>query len=136
MVHLHSSAAELRGDSSIPVATTMLQGNLLDHRSHLGLFFGRSLLLQRSIETSATDRNQLAHALDTQAALQNLFFSDLLEAPVSPFSPLFWRRASTFCKAPLKKSTSKVFSANSRFSRRFSFRQAAAWVLGRSLSSP
>ncbi len=48
----------------------MLQGNLLDDRSHLGLFFGRSLLFQRSIETSATDRNQLAHALDTQTALK------------------------------------------------------------------
>src|SRR3974377_801186 len=136
MVHLHSSAAELRGDSSIPVTTTMLQGNLLDHRSHLGLFFGRSLPFHRSIETSATDRNQLAQALDTQAALQKHYFSDLLEDPASPVSPLFWRRASTFCKAPLKKSTSKVFSASRRFSRRFSFRQAAAWVLGRAVSSP
>src|SRR5215469_9996489 len=122
MVHLHSSAAELRGDLSIPVTTTMLQGNLLDHQSHLGLFFDRSLLFQRSIETSATDRNQLAQALDARAALQKHYFSDLLVDPISPVSPLFWRRASTFCKAPLKKSTSKVFSASSRFSRRFSFR--------------
>src|SRR5262245_56035998 len=100
----------------------MLQGNLLDHRSHLVLFFDRSLFSERSIETPATDRNQLAHALDTQAALQKHYFSDLLEDPISPVSPLFWRRASTFCKAPLKKSTSRVFSASSRFSRRFSFR--------------
>src|SRR3984893_17812013 len=99
----------------------MLQGNLLDDRSHLGLFFVRSLLFQRSIETSATDRNQLAHALDTQAALQKHRSADLLEGPVSPVPPLFWRRASTFRKAPLKKSTSRVFSASSRFSRRFSF---------------
>ena len=76
---------------------------------------------QRS-ERLVPDRNQLAHALDTQAALQKHYFSDLLEDPVSPVSPLFWRRASTFCKAPLKKSTSRVFSASSRFSRRFSFR--------------
>jgi hypothetical protein len=100
----------------------MLQGNLLDDGSHLGLFFGWSLLFQRSIETSATDRNQLAHALDTQAALQKHYFSDLLEDPVSPVSPLFWRRASTFCKAPLKKSTSRVFSANSCFKRWISLR--------------
>jgi hypothetical protein len=86
----------------------MLQGNLLDDRSHLGLFFGRSLLLQRSIETPATDRNQLAHALDTQAALQKHYFSDLLEDPVSPVSPLFWRRASTFCKAGSKNLSLKL----------------------------
>lgn len=29
---------------------------------------------------------------------------------------LKWRRAPTFCKAPLKKSTSSVFSAGRRFS--------------------
>jgi hypothetical protein len=86
----------------------MLQGNLLDDRSHLGLFFGRSLLFQRSIETPATDRNQLAHALDTQAALQKHYFSDLLEDPVSPVSPLFWRRASTFCKAGSKNLSLKL----------------------------
>ena len=122
VVDLHSSAAQLRGDSSIPATTTMLQGDLLDDRSHLGLFFGRSLLLQRSIETSATDGNQLAHALDTQAALQKHYFSDLLEDTVSPVSPLFRRRAVTFCKAPLKKSTSSVFSANSCFKRSISLR--------------
>ena len=76
------------GDSSIPVTTTVLQGNLLDDRSHLGLFFGRSLALQRSIETCATHRNQLADALDAQAALQKHYLLDLLEDPVSPVSPL------------------------------------------------
>jgi hypothetical protein len=34
---------------------------------------------------------------------------------VSPELPLRWRRASTFCKALLKKSSSIVFSASSRF---------------------
>src|SRR5262249_43606991 len=100
----------------------MLQSNLLDQRSYFRLFFGRSLFFERSIETSATDRNQLTHALDTQAALQKYYFSDLLVDPISPVSPLFWRRASIFCKAPLKKSTSRAFSASSRFSRWFSFR--------------
>src|SRR5437016_14204474 len=84
----------------------MLQGNLLDDRSHLGHFFRRSLLFQRSIETSATDRNQLAHALDTQAALQKYYFSDLLVDAVPPVSSRFWRRASTFCKAGSKISRS------------------------------
>jgi len=103
------------------------------HQKTLNLFFGhkpgpgpsdtcRSLLFQRSIETPATDRNQLAHALDTQVALQKRYFLDLLVDPISPVSSLRRRRASTFCKAPLKKSTSSVFSASSRLSRRFSFR--------------
>jgi hypothetical protein len=35
---------------------------------------------------------------------------------VSPLIPFFWRRASTFCKAPLKKSRSAVFSASTRLS--------------------
>src|SRR5205807_10423881 len=122
VVDLHSSAAQLRGDSSIPVTPNMIQGDLQDHRSHFRLFYDRSPLFQRSVETSATDRNQLVHALDTQAALQKHYFSDLLVDPISPVSPLFWRRASSFCKALLKKSTSRVFSASSRFSCWFSFR--------------
>src|SRR6516164_905238 len=121
---------------SIPVTPAMLQGDLLDHRSHLRLFFGRLPLFQRAVETSATDRKQLAHALDAQTALQKHYFSDLLVDSVSPVSPLRRRRASIFCKAPLKKSTSRVFSASSRFSCWFSFRWAAAWVLGSAASSP
>jgi hypothetical protein len=97
-----------------PVTPAMLQSNLLDYRSHFRLFLRRMPFLQRAVETSATDRNQLAQALDTQAALQKHYFSDLLVDPSSPVSPLFWRRASTFCEAPLKKSTSRVFSATSR----------------------
>ena len=122
MIDLHSSTVQLRGDSSIAVTAAMLEGNLLDGRSHLQLFFGRLLLFQRAVETSATDRHQLAHAFDTQAALQKHYFSDLLVDAVSPVPPRFWRRASTFCKAPLKKSTSRVFSAKSCFKRWISLR--------------
>ncbi len=68
------------------------------------------------------DRNQLAHALDTRAALQKYYFSDLLVDAVSPVSSRFWPRASTFCKAPLKKSASRVFSANNCFKRWISLR--------------
>jgi hypothetical protein len=100
----------------------MLEGNLLDGRSHFQLLLSWLLLFQRAVETSATDRNQLAQALDTQAALQKHYFSDLLVDAVSPVSPRFWRRASTFCKAPLKKSTSRVFSAKSCFKRWISLR--------------
>jgi hypothetical protein len=100
----------------------MFHGNLLDEGSHLGFFFDWSLLFQRSIETSTTDRSQLTHALDTQAALQKHYFSDLLVDSVSPVSSLRRRRASIFCKAPLKKSTSRVFSAKSCFKRWISLR--------------
>src|SRR5215471_13516440 len=55
---------------------------------------------------------------------------------VSPDTLRFWRRAAIFCKAPLKKSTSRVFSASSRFSCSISFLWAAACVLGRDASSP
>jgi len=65
VIDLHSSTVQLRGDSSITVAAAMLQGNLLDGRSHLQLLLGGLLLFQRAVETSATDRNQLAHALDS-----------------------------------------------------------------------
>src|SRR5260370_25391026 len=106
MVYLHSSTVQLRGDSSIAVTAAMLEGNLLDYRSHLQLLLSRVLLFQPPIETSATDRHQLAHAFDTQAALQKHYFSDLLVHAVSPVPPRFWRRASIFCKAPLKKCTS------------------------------
>src|ERR1700722_9238111 len=41
---------------------------------------------------------------------------DLVVDAVSPVGLLFWRQASTFCKAPLKKSASSVLSAISRFS--------------------
>jgi hypothetical protein len=94
----------------------LLQGNLLYGRSHFHLLLSWLLFFQRAVETSATDRNQLAQALDTQAALQKHYFADLLVDAVSPESPRFWRRASIFCKAPLKKSTSMVFSASNRFS--------------------
>jgi hypothetical protein len=113
---------QLRGDSPIAVAAAMLQGNLLDRRSHFHLFLNRLLFLQRPVKAPAADRHYLTHTLDTQAALQKHYFSDLLVDAVSPVSPRFWRRASTFCKAPLKKSTSRVFSAKSCFKRWISLR--------------
>src|SRR5260370_41492774 len=67
--------------------------------------------IRRSLETSQT-----AHLLDTQAALHWHHFPDLVVDAVSPELPLLWRRASTFCKAPFKKSASSVLSATSRFS--------------------
>lgn len=65
--------------------------------------------LQRPVETSMADPRQLTHPLDTQAALHRHHFSDLVIDAVSPALLLFWRRSSTFCKAPLKKSASSDF---------------------------
>src|SRR5260221_6258872 len=100
----------------------MLEGNLLDYRSHLQLFFDRLLLFQPAVETSATDRHQLPQAFDAQVSFQKHYFSDLVVDAVSPVPPRFWRRDSTFCKGPLKKSTSRVFSAKSCFKRWISLR--------------
>jgi hypothetical protein len=100
----------------------VLQSNRLNRRSHFYLFLSWLPFFQRSVETSATDQSQLTHALDTQAALQKYYFSDLFVDAVAPVSPRFWRRASIFCKAPLKKSSSRVFSAKSCFKRWISLR--------------
>jgi hypothetical protein len=54
--------------------------------------------------------------LDTQPALQWHQFLDVFVDVFSPEPLLRWRRASTFCKAPFKKSTSIAFSASIRFS--------------------
>src|SRR5215471_3762955 len=116
VIHLHSPPAQLRTDPSVPIAAAMFQSNLLNPRPYLRLFLGWPLLLEKSVETCPAHSGQLTHALDTQAALQGHHFSDLLVDAVSPEASLFRRRASIFCKAPLKKSTSSVFSARSRFS--------------------
>ena len=41
---------------------------------------------------------------------------DFVVDALSPVMPLFWRRASTFCKALLKKSSSSALSTSTRFS--------------------
>src|SRR6202022_336732 len=102
----HSSTPQLRCDSSVPVAPPVLDSDLLNYRPNLHVLFHRHLFLQRTIETSPADPAQTAHLLDTQAALHGHHFPDLVVDAVPPEFPLLWRRASIFCKAPLKKSTS------------------------------
>src|SRR6202166_4526912 len=135
-VHLHASTVQFCGDPSIAVATTMFQSDLLNQRTHFRLFLCRFPLSQRPVETSATHRYQLTQVLDAQPALQ---WHQLFDVFVDAFPPeplRRGRRASTFCKAPFKKSTSIAFSASKRFSWRISFRWAEAWVLGRDATSP
>src|ERR1017187_368109 len=111
----------------------MLQGDPLDGRPHLHAFFHRHLVLQGPIETGTANPRQLAHPLDTQAALHWHHFSHLVVDAVSPEPLLFWRRASIFCKAPLKKSTSNVFSASTRSEEHTSELQSPMYLVCRLL---
>src|ERR1039458_7905536 len=108
----------------------MFQGDPLDGRPHLHAFFHRFPILQEPVETGAADPRQLAHPLDTQATLHRHHFSHLLVDAVPPEPLPFWRRASTFCKAPLKKSASSVFSASTRFKSRTSLRSSRTAEVG------
>ena len=90
------------------IAAPMLQRDLLNRRPYFHVFFHRPLLFQGSIEAGPADLAHLAHSLDTQAALH---WHQLPDSVVDAFAPeplLLRRRASTFCKAPLKKSTSST----------------------------
>ena len=124
VIHQHPSAPQLRSHPPITVAPPMFQGDPLNGGPHFHAFFQRYLLFQRPIEARTADPRRLTHALDTQAALHRHYFADLLEDAVSPDLLPLRRRASTFCKAPLKKSTSSVFSASTRFRSRTSFRSS------------
>src|ERR1044072_6098961 len=94
----------------------MFQRDLLHGRLHFHLFFHWHTFLQREIEAGATVLGQFTHPFNTQAALQRHHFPDLVVDAFPPESSLCWRRASIFCKAPLKKSSSRVFSASTRLS--------------------
>jgi NAD(P)-dependent dehydrogenase (short-subunit alcohol dehydrogenase family) len=87
-----------------------------DRGPHLHFLLGRRAALQRPTESGATHLRQLTHPLDAETALQRHHFLDLVVDAFAPEDPLCWRRASTFCKAPLKKSTSSVLSTSSRWS--------------------
>src|SRR6185369_12830033 len=107
---------QFRGHAAIAVAPPVLQHDLLNRSSYFHLFLHWLLLLQRAIEASATYLGQVAHPFNTQTALQRHHSPDLVVDAFAPVTSCSWRRASIFCKAPLKKSISKVFSANARFS--------------------
>src|SRR5579871_128367 len=100
----------------------MLGCDLLDCRSYLHVFLDWDLLLQRPIEPCSTYLGQVTHALDTRAALHWHHSPDLVVDAFSPELPSLRRRASTFCKAPLKKSASTALSARRRFNWLTSFR--------------
>ena len=124
---------EQRTSAGLGVAPPVLQRDSLNHRPDLDVFLSRSLLLQRSVKSRTADPRQLAHVLDTQAALHRHHFPDLVVDAVPPEPLLPWRRALIFCKAPLKKSTSKVFSASTRFRSRTCLRSSR---IGESAAPP
>src|SRR5262249_40536414 len=94
----------------------MRQGNLLNRSAYLHVLFLRVVLHKRAVNARPAHPGQLTHPLDAQSALRRHHVPDLLVDAVPPELPLRWRRASTFRKAPLKKSISIVLSANRRFS--------------------
>src|SRR6185369_3511219 len=112
----------------------MFQHDLLNGGPHFHLFFHWQTFLQRAVEASATDLGQLTHPFNTQAALQRHHFPDLVVDAFAPVMSCGWRRASIFCKAPLKKSTSSVLSAKARFSWLTSWRSLASPEFGGSPS--
>ena len=70
----------------------------------------------RKTEPGTAHPRQLTHPLDAEAALHRHHFFDLVVDAFAPEDPVRRRRASTLCKAPLKKSTSRVLSTSTRWS--------------------
>src|SRR5579862_5270931 len=102
----------------------MFQHDPLNRGPHLHVLFCGFPLLQRAIETRAAHFCQLTHSLNAQIALHRHQLPDLLEDSIAPVLPPFWRRAPTFCKAPLKTSASSTFSPSTRLSSRTCLRSS------------
>src|SRR5215472_1381818 len=115
VVDQHAAAPQLLADTTVAIAAPVLGEDLLNRRPHFHFFFYGFVLLQGPVQTGSADSRQLTHPLDTQFALHRHQLPDLVVDAVSPVCLPRWRRASTFCKAPLKKSASSVLSATSRF---------------------
>src|SRR5271154_7167534 len=94
----------------------MFQNNLLDRRSQNQLFLSRPASSQMTIESSSVHLRQMTHSLDAEAALQRHPCPYLVIDAFAPETMLWRRRAPTFCKARLQKSTSIVLFASSLFS--------------------
>src|SRR5580658_4686509 len=115
----------------------MLYDYAMDGRSQGHFFLGPPSSPKISVKTGPTYLGQWAHSLDTQAALQRHPGSYFVVDALSPEVGLCRRRAPTLCQACLKKSTSSVLFASTRFSlviclRRISSRDR---VWGGSISS-
>src|SRR4029077_5987105 len=89
-----------------------------------------------SVKSHPTQPDKLAHPFDTQTTLQRHYVPDVVVDARSPIPLLSRCRASIFCKAPLKKSTSSVFSANNRFKSLISLRSLDSRDFSVGWSSP
>src|SRR5260370_34448554 len=88
------------------------------------------------IESSSAYAGQVTHPLNPWTALQRHYAPDVLVNVGLP-NPLFSRwRLSICCKAPLKKSTSKTFSAGKRFRSLISIRNIDSRDLAYTGTSP
>jgi len=137
VVHLHSLVPQLGGDSPVAIAPAMLHDDRLNRRSQRHLLFSLPPSLQVTIKPSPAYPRQLTHPLDTQVALQRHPCSYFVVDALSPGRKFCRRRAPTLCKARLKKSTSRVLFASSRFSLRICLRRINSrdWTGGGLVSS-
>src|SRR5438045_2907779 len=113
VIDVESALLQLDSDPAIAIAAPVLESNPLHLGSQLHILLYPVTGFQPTIKSGPAHACQSAHMLDTQTALQRHHLPDLLVDTVAPEVSLFWRRASIFCKAPLKKSTSRLFCASS-----------------------
>jgi hypothetical protein len=116
VIHPQPALAQFQTYAPIAVALLVFGENPLDLGAHFHIFGGRFVLPQPAVKAGTTHPGQHAHSLDRQVALHRHQLPDSVVDAVSPGALLRRRRAPTFCKAPLKKSTSSVFSASRRLS--------------------
>jgi hypothetical protein len=116
MVHPHPAPPEFCRDAPVTIPTLMGAGDSLKGRPPVPVFCHRLLRAQRPINPRSADLRQMTHPFDTQGALPRHHVPDVGVDACAPAMPFRWRRASTVCTAPLKKSTSRTFSAHTRLS--------------------
>src|SRR5258708_1597229 len=116
MIHQHPSPPQLFANAPVSIPPLVFDEDVLNRRPDFHIFLDGLPLLQRPVESGPAHARQLTHSLDAQFALHRHQLPDLVVDAASPGCLLLWRRASTFCKAPLKKSASSALSATSRFS--------------------
>src|SRR5216683_4568982 len=88
------------------------------------------------IESSSAYAGQVTHPLNPWTALQRHYVPDAVVNASSPDLLFSSCRTAICCKAPLKKSTSKTFSASKRFRSRISLRNLDSRDFANTGSSP
>ena len=111
-IHHPSFCPQLFGNTSDSVASPMFEDDLLNSSPQFSFLFLGCLFSQAAIKPGAADLRQVTHPFHTEAALPRHYFPDFV---VNAIPPRCWRRFSTFRKALLKKSTSRLFSASASF---------------------